>query len=73
MDNLWVAVAVKDTSVKIYRLSDYTLNHTYSFSSNKPYRVRFSRDGKYLGISYEATHIIILNATYPFTHIRNIS
>lgn len=66
MDNFYLAVAIKDTNVKIYSLLDYKLLKTYTFTGFKPQKVRFSQDGKYLGIAYDSNNVKILNALEPF-------
>lgn len=63
---MYLAVAIKNTNVNIYSLLDYKLLKTYTYTGFKPQSVRFSLNGKYLGIAYDSNNVKILNALEPF-------
>ena len=50
----------------MYKTNSFQLVGTYTFGSSKPQQVRFSQDGRYLGIAYDSNDIKILNAIEPF-------
>jgi len=71
-NNQYFVVANSNNNINVYDASTYQMVYTFA-TANTPTSIKFSKNSAYVGISFDASNIIILNAAPPFSVFMTIA